>query len=229
MQQPMSFYRLRDLSDLFVDACIRDEAGRLMFLSVYGRDTAIQQLLAALHLPTSQGGLDVLVLQNPEAELRLRFVRAFVGDADRLSKHTGKLPRCLFGQLVHAWIYDPLMITPDKSNGVGWVMVDTGLEQSITTASQDRARDAVWFMVCHLSPIPLLSHWRDTVLTSLGGKLMLNLAATTCPPIGRLGAARVTVDDTFPSAISAMVKTGQLALHPDEKPVMPERPILLAA
>ena len=41
-------FKLRELSDLFADACVRDEAGQLMFLSLYGRDTAIQQLLARL-------------------------------------------------------------------------------------------------------------------------------------------------------------------------------------
>jgi hypothetical protein len=58
----MDLFGVRELSDVFVDACLRDESGSLLMLSCYGRDTALQQLFAAFSLPASQGGLDALSL-----------------------------------------------------------------------------------------------------------------------------------------------------------------------
>ncbi len=210
-QKTRHLYRLRELADLYVDACIRDEAGRLMFLSVYGRDTALQQLLASFQLPTSSGGMDLVTLENPDAENGLRVVRLFVGDASRLSKQTGRLPRSLFGHLVHAWIYDPVVIQPDKSNGIGWVMLDV---EEGSTASPEKARAAVWTMVSHLSPIPLLPHWRDAVLQAMGEQLVVTLSKTSFPPVGRLRAAKVSLPEDFSARISQLVKAGLLLLDP---------------
>jgi hypothetical protein len=35
----MELYRLREMADVFVDACVRDTSGDLLFLSCYGRDS----------------------------------------------------------------------------------------------------------------------------------------------------------------------------------------------
>ena len=114
-------FKLRELSDLYADACVRDESGQLMFLSLYGRDTAIQQLLAAFTLKVREGGLNSFHLQDPDGQAQV----VHVGNADRLEKFTGKLPRDnLFGNLVHVWLYDPALIRPDRSNRVAWVLVD---------------------------------------------------------------------------------------------------------
>ena len=50
-------YKVIELADLFVDACLRNESGELMFLSVYGRDTAVQQFKATMQLKPSSGGI----------------------------------------------------------------------------------------------------------------------------------------------------------------------------
>jgi hypothetical protein len=121
-------FKLRELSDLYADACVRDESGQLMFLSLYGRDTAIQQLLAAFTLKVSEGGFDSFHLQDPAGESH----RVHVGNADRLEKFTGKLPRDnLFGNLVHLWLYDPALTRPDRSNRVAWVLVDGADDPSV--------------------------------------------------------------------------------------------------
>ena len=38
-------FRIKELGDVFVDACVRDQAGQLMFLSCYGRDGALHPSL----------------------------------------------------------------------------------------------------------------------------------------------------------------------------------------
>ena len=45
-------FRIRELQDLFVDACVRFPNGDLAFLSFYGRDGSVQQLFASLQLGT---------------------------------------------------------------------------------------------------------------------------------------------------------------------------------
>ena len=150
-------FKLKELSDLYADACVRDESGQLMFLSLYGRDTAIQQLLAAFTLKVTEGGLSAFHLQDPEGQAHV----VYVGNAERLEKFTGKLPRDnLFGNLAHVWLYDPALIRPDRSNRVAWVLVD-----SVQHASNplEVVWDRAWDLYKLLSPVPLLDAWQHAV------------------------------------------------------------------
>jgi hypothetical protein len=192
------------LSDLVADACVRDEAGQLVFLSLYGRDTAIQQLLAAFTLKVGEGGLDSFHLQDPAGESH----RVHVGNADRLEKFTGKLPRDnLFGNLVHLWLYDPALIRPDRSNRVGWVLVD-GAEDPL--GPSETIRTWVWGLYKLLSPVPLLDTWQQAVLSRTGDEVVTLMDETPYPPLGRITAARVGLPDHFPEIVSGMVKAGVL-------------------
>ena len=200
-------FKLRELSDLFADACVRDEAGQLMFLSLYGRDTAIQQLLAAFTLKVSEGGFDNFHLQDPAGESH----RVHVGNADRLEKFTGKLPRDnLFGNLVHLWLYDPALIRPDRSNRVGWVLMD-GVDDP--SARPETIWSRAWGLYKLLSPVPLLDTWQQTVLSRTGNEVVTLMGETPYPPLGRINAARVSLPDHFPEIVSGMVKVGDLALE----------------
>lgn len=53
---PTTLYRIDECADLMADACIRDEQGNLIFISVWARDTAIQQFLARLTLSRDRMG-----------------------------------------------------------------------------------------------------------------------------------------------------------------------------
>jgi len=201
------FYKLRELSDLYADACVRDKFGQLMFLSLYGRDTAVQQLLAAFTLKVTEGGLNTFHLQDPEG----RDHAVYVGTADRLEKFTGKLPRDnLFGNLVHLWLYDPALIRPDRSNMVAWVLVD-GVDAP--SGQADVIRSRVWGLYKLLSPVPLLDTWQQAVLSRTWDEAVTLMAETPYPPLGRISAARVSLPDHFPETVSGMVKAGDLALE----------------
>jgi hypothetical protein len=200
-------YKLRELSDLFADACVRDESGQLMFLSLYGRDTAIQQLLAAFTLKVGEGGLDSFHLQDPAGDAH----RVHVGNADRLEKFTGKLPRDnLFGNLVHLWLYDPILTRPDRSNRVAWVLVDGVDDPSDQT---EAIWSRVWGLYKLLSPVPLLDTWQAPVLVRTGAEGVTLMDETPYPPLGRIAAARISLPDHFPETVSGMVKAGELALE----------------
>lgn len=152
-------FKIVEMSDLFVDACVRDEAGQLLFMSCYGRDTALQQLLAAFQLKSSSGGLDWFRLEGATSPTRAETV--FVGDPGRLEKFSGRLPReNLFGNLVHSWIYDPAVLRADFSNRSAWVVDPVAWSENL----RDQLRARVWQTYQTLSPVPLLEHWCEPLL-----------------------------------------------------------------
>ncbi|MFU7548386.1 hypothetical protein ACM9NK_30665, partial [Pseudomonas paraeruginosa] len=45
-----TLYRIDECPDVMADACVGDDQGNLIFLSIWARDTAVQQFLARLTL-----------------------------------------------------------------------------------------------------------------------------------------------------------------------------------
>lgn len=43
-----TLYRIDECPDLMADGCVGDEHGNLVFLSIWARDTAVQEFLARL-------------------------------------------------------------------------------------------------------------------------------------------------------------------------------------
>jgi hypothetical protein len=200
-------FKLKELSDLYADACVRDESGQLMFLSLYGRDTVIQQLLAAITLKVTEGGLNTFHLEDPDGQGHV----VYVGDADRLEKFTGKLPRGnLFGNLVHIWLYDSVLTRPDRSNRVAWVLVDDVQDE---TSRREAIWRRIWELYKLLSPVPLLDAWEAAVLSRTSGEVVTLMRETAYPPLGRIDAARIRLSDSFPKTVSGMVKAGEVALE----------------
>lgn len=199
----MELFAVRELSDVFVDACLRDESGGLLLLSCFGRDTALQQLFAAFSLSVSQGGFDALNLVDE----RSRVHRVPVGRPERLTKLIGKLPRNnLFGNLSQVWVYDPALVRADRSNRIGWV-----LSQREAEAQRRDAR--VWAMVKLLSPVPLLAHWRAVLIEAIAESI-LPLSTCAYPPLGRIDAVRVQLPETFAAIVSQRVRDGAIGLAP---------------
>ncbi|MEX3671651.1 hypothetical protein [Paraburkholderia phenoliruptrix] len=200
-------YPLKELQDIFVDACVRAPDGELAFVSVFGRDGAVQQLYASLHLGVQEGGIRQITLIDPDSSQTIATVP--IGDPRRLDKYSGRLPKDnLFGNLVHTWIYDESLLTPSKSTGSAWLLVDRE-----TQAHDEAALEArVWSLIEQLSPIPLLPHWRSLVLAELGERLVSRLDETPYAPVGRLDALRIALPDSFTEAISSFVRTGALAI-----------------
>ena len=209
-------FRIKEVADVFVDACVRDESGQLLFLSCYGRDTAIQQLFAAFYLKSSEGGLEHFHLREADAESWEEGERVHVGNADGLQKLSGRLPRDnVFGNLAHTWIYDPAIVRPDRATRTAWVIdpLDKGNE---VTSDPERVllqvADRVWEVFRLLSPVPLLDAWRPTLLDSCFADCVTDLSETAFPPLGCVSANKVTVPDSFVDTVSTLVKNGSLRL-----------------
>lgn len=200
-------YPIKELQDIFIDACVRAPDGEIAFVSVFGRDGAVQQLYASLHLGVQEGGIRQITLIDPDSSQTIAAVP--IGDPRRLDKYSGRLPKDnLFGNLVHTWIYDESLLTPSKATGSAWLLVDRE-----TQAHDEASLEArVWSLIEQLSPIPLLPHWRSVILTEVGERLVSRLDDTPYAPVGRLDAFRIALPDSFTEAISCFVRSGALAI-----------------
>lgn len=195
-------YCIDGQSDVFVDACIPDDAGQLLFLSAFGRDTSLQQMLARFQLRATEGGLDRITIRREEEPFT-----ALVGDPNRLEKLTGRLPReTLFGNLVHLWVFDPVVLEPDRANGRGWILVEEEEhrgERCVELRAQRR-----WLLLSRLARVPLLDEWRDPLLEALEAEFPSAWHTSGC--IGRLSAERLALPDAFESLVSGLLTRGAL-------------------
>src|SRR5215469_13785203 len=152
---PHSLYRIEECPDLMADGCVGDEQGHLVFLSVWARDTAIQEFLARLTLGPDEEGLDQFhIITEHESSIPL-----FLGDVDNLEKRSTRLfRRTLFGSLVNLWLFDRRCVKPDKVNASALVLLPKGSLHRL---------DRLWALVQDTCPLPLLAHWREATLDLL--------------------------------------------------------------
>lgn len=204
----MQMYSLLEQSDVFVDACVADHRAQLLFVSVYGRDTSLQQFMARLHQPVNQGGVDsvTLRLEGQKSDA----LKVLVGDARRLEKTTGRIPKAgLLGNLVHAWIFDPAALEVDHASRAAWLLDNGGDEPE---AVSQRVHVDTWQLVKELSPVPLLEAWCDLVLLHL----RVNGGLLETPCVGPVKSLRVELPEHFADWVSYNVREGVL-----EAPVGP--------
>lgn len=151
----MSLMSITEAPGLFADAVVTDQS-TLVFLSLWGRDTAIQEFLARLSLPLQEGGQSTIRLEaDPSTYVQ-------VGGVERLQKDTGRMPKAnLFGDTVHLWLYDRLAFAPDYTNRRALMFYRPGEEQSA------HLTERLWALVKDTCHLPLLDHWRETVLAGM--------------------------------------------------------------
>ncbi len=205
-----TLYQIEEFSDIWADACLRDSEGRLMFLSVYGRDGVLMQMLAAFELGASQRGVNQIHLVGTDGERH----RVDVGDVKRLEKHAGKLPRQnLFGPLNQMWLFDRGMQTPDRANRIGWALHNSCAGRRSAEQADDY-RNRLWQLVNLLSPVALQEHWREPVFDWCRDKQAIQaLDSTLYPALGNMTATRVSLSDHFTAFISDSVRLGVLHLE----------------
>ena len=205
-----TLYQIEEFSDIWADACLRDSEGRLMFLSVYGRDGVLMQMLAAFELGASQRGVNQIHLVGKDGERH----RVDVGDVKRLDKHAGKLPRQnLFGPLNQMWLFDRGMRTPDRANRIGWALHQSSAAKRSAEQAEDY-RQRLWQLVNLLSPVALQEHWRESVFEWCREKQAIQaLDSALYPALGNMTAMRVSLSDHFTAFISSSVRMGVLRLE----------------
>lgn len=206
-------FQVQEFPEIWADACVRDSDGRFLFLSLFGRDNAILQFMAAMELPRAEQGIDRFMLVDAAG----REHPVEVGGTDRLAKHSGRLPRQnLFGPVSHLWLYDASLTSPDRVNRHGWVLRHSA-EMADADASTAHLLDRAWEMMQSLSPVPLLGIWREALMQlAIDTGMVRLLDDPLFPALGPIQGARVSLGQQFLPKLSKLVSDGVLRL-PSER------------
>ena len=195
-----TLYRIDECPDVMADACVGDDQGNLIFLSIWARDTAVQQFLARLTLGRDEQGLDQFHVITDQGG----SVPVFVGNVDRLEKRmTRAYRRTLFGSLSNVWLFDRRCVKPDKANASALALLPRAVSDHT---------DRLWALVRETCPLPLLDHWRDDVLALLQSRDML----TRLPlALGLLEGHRLALDvPALTTALGELIRNGTLGVSP---------------
>ena len=191
-----TMYKIDEVSDLYVDAFLMDQS-QLIFLSVWGRDTALQEFFARLTLPKSEQGLREIHLENLDTN-QTHFVD--IPDIEKLDKTTGRAQTKVFGQLSHVFIYDKLAIKPDALNNRALLFY------------QNEQPD-IWEIVKEACHLPLLDHWKKTVLSTFQEQGWIQ----TLNGVG-INAIKINfVQEDVERLLESAIKDGDLTLKQGEK------------
>lgn len=188
-------WRLDEAPELFLDSYVAD-GDNAVFLSLWGRDTAIHELMAKLTLPMTEGGWDSLTLKGDQP-VHLHLNR------DRLNKRTTRTYRqTRFGSLLNLWLFDQRCQDPDRANRQCYAIFNE------RDARQDKSA-MLWSRLQDLAAFPLLDHWRPTVV-----QLLLEHGAIRMPDHTSERLSGVWVDLSLASvqdAIGQRIHSGDLA------------------
>lgn len=197
-----SLYRIEECPGLIIDACVADEIQQLILLSLWGRDTAVQELLGRLTLGAAEGGLERFQLLTTEGT----STTVAVADVRRLVKRTTRtFERTLFGSMIHAWVFDSRCVNPDKANGSAL---------AILPRDDVSQRQRLWSLVRDTCPLPLLEHWRSTVLDLLQSQGMLSALAFSMGPVE---GYRLALDiPVLSAALGDLIRSGTLTVDSEE-------------
>jgi hypothetical protein len=199
---PKPLLSIDECPDLMADACVGDEDGRLIFLSVWARDTAVQEFLARLTLARVARGTEAFHVVNDAGAA----FRHDVGNAARLEKRlTRSYRRTLFGSLVNLWLFDARCIRPDPANACALALLP--LEASCRW-------DRLWRLTRETCPLPLLDPWREPVLEILRERSML----TRLPlALGPLEGYRLAIDvPVLSEALGELIRADVLTVDAGE-------------
>ncbi|MHB0818449.1 hypothetical protein ACYCFK_09235 [Stutzerimonas stutzeri] len=195
MPSPTHLFRIEECPDLYLDACVCDEQRNLVFLSAWGRDTALQEFLARLTLGGAENGLDQFHVTVGGHSLPV------FPNTDLLEKRTTRTFRgTLFGSLLHCWLFDRRCAQPDIANHFAYALLQ-------------HERDAdplqrLWPLVMETCPLPLLQHWREPVLEVLNRHQML---APLPGAAGDVSAWRLALQlDVLEPALGELIRCGVL-------------------
>jgi hypothetical protein len=104
---------------------------------------------------------------------------------------------------VHSWIYDSVLLKPDRASRSSWILIDGTAD----------VKDLVWRQYKDLSTVPLLDAWRSVLLAVTWDLVVTEMSESSYPPVGRLGAVKVNLPEEFPEIVSGLVRRGSLRLE----------------
>jgi len=192
----MNLFSISAISDVYVDSFLTDDSGYLIFISVWGRDTAIQEFLARLQLPKSENGIhDFYIMEDGNR----RYVN--MPNVDSLDKCFAKTKKeTVFGVMNHLWIYDKLAVRPDFSNRRALVLF-----KSSDTAPR------LWPIIKSICHLPLLDEWEEIFTKKCFDEEWI----TEISNGHGMKAYQISLDDNVENVVESMIREGDLRL-PDK-------------
>lgn len=176
---------------LYLDAVVTNPDNKVQFLSVWGRDGAMQHFFASLTLPMSEGGLRVMTVALPDKQkLVLDFAQA-----KSLNKRTTRLPKFTqVGEWVHTWLIHPSLLKP------------SGQSMTLLSASPLAWSD-LWPTLKQLCHLPLLENWKAALQPALQPYI------DTLPSHGVFAYQLNLPIEAIESLISEALKQGALSIE----------------
>jgi len=207
-------YQIDEYSDLQADALLLDDNFDLVFVSLWGRDTAIQQLLARLTLGNKEGGMS-----------RFHFVvekhgiPVNVPDVENLSKQSARtFGGTLFGSVTNLWLYHKLAVEPDKASMRAFAVLPEDTENP---------DDRLWPLVQSCCGLPLMPHWQEVVLAALREEGMLKRLVSAFGPVQGYRLAIQLPE--LQARMEKLIRNGTLGIEPDLLQQASTTPLRLAA
>lgn len=196
---------LFNVDGIFCDALVNDDQDSLIFASLWGRDTAIQELLARLTLSAHEGGIADLVFKEQSVS-GLKTVH--LNDKNRLDKLTGRMPKAnILGDMVQLMLFDKLVQAPDYANRKGYLLFD-GRPKAVSQISNIDHGNQIWHTfksICHL---PMLDRWQHKI-----ERLLKTEGWMACYLGFNASVIAIDLPETeFDDIISEMIVAGELTL-----------------
>ena len=194
-----TLYRIDECPDVMADACVGDDQGNLIFLSIWARDTAVQQFLARLTLGRDEQGLDQFhVITDQGGSVRYSSATSIAWkSASRAPTGERCSVRC-----------------PTCGCSTGAASSPTRPTPAHWHCCRDSAHrlDRLWMLVRDTCPLPLLDHWRETVLELLQSREML---ARLPFALGPLEGHRLAIDvPALSLALGSLIRSDALTAYP---------------
>lgn len=197
--------RLDEMPDMSVDACVIDHAGQLVFLSLWGRDTATSELLARLTLPRHE----------PESlasglTLSLDGVRQTLSiNVDLLEKHFSRtFSRTKFGAINNLWLFDSRAVNPDRANLKALVFLQGRCSELPIEKHPEYGKVIAQLM--SISTVPILPPWANDIACECMEMDMIHVHKTL---LGEVVCVEIDLDqDALERRISQMIKSELLRI-----------------
>lgn len=196
----MKFLKLKQIGDVFIDGLLTDQ-NRLLFLSCWASDTRAQEFIAKLSLQSTEEGFlgGTITVERPDGTV----LPANVPSDAKLDKEYGSMPStALFGsRMSHVMVFDQLVGSVDKANR-------RAIAIRRSDGGDDDVEDRLWRLVNDVSTVPLLDHWRDSIMAWFREEGWLY----DIPGVGVQGVMLNLSDAALEPWITANLKSGVLSV-----------------
>lgn len=178
---------VEEVPQLFCNSAVTDSFNQLRFASFIGRSATIQHVLANITV----GEISSLTVHEQRMGVNKYF-----------EKRVSKIKDTRFGELEHVYfLHDEIVNTTATKTAI------------MSTEAIDESR--IWNVLKHVSELPLLDTWQETLLRLMRDAEMINPFKTVIGPVQ--GVQLNMADKTeYADLVSRHVKSKQLPV-PDRK------------